>query len=114
MILPTLSTILFSTLALTSPLAPRQQSTNVTLVITNFSAFMADPYVEGTQSNLSFHLTDPRPEYHDEVDCVIPNTYFNLWGITALYEPCGDRAKGFQFLFGNGNVAVQRRWVDAR
>jgi hypothetical protein len=109
-----ISTFLISALAVASPtlsLHPRQ-SANLTFTVTNFTAFMADPYVEGAQSSLSFHVVDSRPDYYAEVDCVIPPTYFSLWAITALFEYCGDRSLDFAFLFGNGQVAVRRGWVD--
>ncbi|OCL06269.1 hypothetical protein AOQ84DRAFT_378781 [Glonium stellatum] len=114
MLFATLSTIFLSALALTSPtpnIHPRQ-AYNITFTVTNFTAFMADPYIEGTQSNLSFHVVDPRPKYYTEVDCVIPPTYFSLYAITALYEYCGNHSLNFMFLFEDGEVSISRGWTD--
>ncbi|KAF2196878.1 hypothetical protein GQ43DRAFT_444738 [Delitschia confertaspora ATCC 74209] len=115
MMLLTLTTLFPAlALALASPpiILPRQVPSNLTFTVTNFSAFMANPYIEGTQSNLSFHVIDPRPAHYAEVDCIIPPTYFSLWAITALYEYCGDRALDFQFQFQEGVVAVRRGWSE--
>lgn len=88
-----LSAILLAaaTVASSTPHLHARQSSAVVLKVTDFIAFMADPYVEGAQSNLSFHITDSRPEFRAEVDCVIPNTYFNLYAISALFDWCGER-----------------------
>lgn len=87
----------------------------MTFTITNFTAFMADPYVEGEKSNLSFHVVDSRPQFYAEDDCVIPPTYFWLYAITALYENCAKRSRnlGFEFMFEDGTVGISRSWTDA-
>ncbi|KAF2260307.1 hypothetical protein CC78DRAFT_571302 [Lojkania enalia] len=116
----TLSALLFSTLALGSPFAavsPRQVApSNFSFTVTDFTAFQADPLVEGAQSNLSFHVADTRPGLEKEADCVIPNTYFWLYAITALYEYCPsqgpERPQGFSFMFQEGLVAVRRAWTQ--
>ncbi|KAF2119458.1 hypothetical protein BDV96DRAFT_642482 [Lophiotrema nucula] len=104
---------LIPTMTLASPLGLRQAApTNVTFTVTDFKAFMADPNIEGVQSNLTFHVTDSR----EQVDCVIPPTYFWLYAITALYEYCPsqgpERPNGFSFTFQDGSVGVRRGWVE--
>ncbi|KAJ4292739.1 hypothetical protein N0V90_009402 [Kalmusia sp. IMI 367209] len=96
-------------LATPLPLQPRQD-VNFTLVVSDFTAFMADPYVEGAQSNLSFKLTDPRQYYERSVNCVVPNTYFNLYAISALYDVCSPPELEFSYRFGEEGLTVRTRW----
>lgn len=103
-----------ASLAIASPTPPfhtRQiNNSTITLVVTNFTAFMADPYVDGAQSNLSFHLSDTRPGFYAEVDCVIPPTYFNLYAISALFDWCGNRTLDFSYSFNERGLTVRRGW----
>ena len=115
MITPALLPLLLSTLlplALATPLYPRQQSAPIVFKVTNFTAFAADPYVDGAQSNLTFHVTDTRPGYEAEVDCVVPNTYFNLYAISALGDVCGKAGDGldFGYSYGEHGLTVRRGW----
>ncbi|KAF2477524.1 uncharacterized protein BDR25DRAFT_347876 [Lindgomyces ingoldianus] len=106
MYLPTLlSLLILSSLCLT-----QTTPINLTLIVTNFSAFMANPYIEGPQSNLSFHVLDPRPGFYAEADCIIPPTYFNLYAISALWDYCGERALDISYRFGEGYLTVRRGW----
>jgi len=114
-----LSTVLLSAFVLGSPLTTlsgRQAPKNVTFTVTGFTAFQANPYVEGAQSNLSFHVADTREGYQKETDCIIPNTYLWLSAVTALYEYCPsqgpDRPQGFSFTIQDGTVGVRRAWVQ--
>jgi hypothetical protein len=113
MLSSTLSLLLTTTLALASPtphLAARQNTTDIVLHVTDFTAFMADPTIEGTQSNMSFHITDPRPEFHAEADCVVPPTYFNLYAISALFDYCGPAGSEFSYRFFETGLQVRRSW----
>ena len=101
--------------ALASPapaLTPRQNASQVTFHVTGFYAFMADPFIDENQSNMTFHVVDTRPEYYAEVDCVVPPTYFNLYAISALYNDCGDRklGLGFDYSFNENYLVVRRGW----
>jgi hypothetical protein len=74
---------------------------------------MADPYFEGAQSNLTFHVKDPRPApFGAEADCTIPNTYFHLFAISALFDWCGSdwREHGFSYRYNEGGLTVRRAW----
>ncbi|KAF2707229.1 hypothetical protein K504DRAFT_458673 [Pleomassaria siparia CBS 279.74] len=71
---------------------------------------MADAYVDGAQSNLTFHVSDIRPGFEAEVDCLIPNTYFNLFAISALFDYCGDRSLDVSYSFGETRLTVRRGW----
>ncbi|KAF2192129.1 hypothetical protein K469DRAFT_620125 [Zopfia rhizophila CBS 207.26] len=107
------TTLLFATLALASPtrpFSPRQTTSDTVFKVTNFSAFMANPNVEGAQSNMTFHVVDSRPKLYAEVDCVVPNTYFNLYAISALFEYCGDRSLDFMYRYTEGELTVRRGW----
>jgi hypothetical protein len=107
-----LSTLVLVAFAFASPnpnIRARQNQTEVVLKVTHFTAFAADPYVDGAQSNLSFHVIDPRPEYYAEVDCVVPNTYFNLYAISALFDWC-NRELGFDYMYSETGLIVRRGW----
>ncbi|KAF2798453.1 hypothetical protein K505DRAFT_216909, partial [Melanomma pulvis-pyrius CBS 109.77] len=96
-----------------TPLLPRQTTTpapEFTLHVGSFSAFMADPYVDGAQSNLTFHVSDTRPGLEAEVDCVIPPTFFNLYAISALFDFCGDRSLDVTYRYGETGLTVRRGW----
>ncbi|KAF2676970.1 hypothetical protein K458DRAFT_424333 [Lentithecium fluviatile CBS 122367] len=110
MLTSTLFVCLLSTSTLASPLFPRQTTPYPTLTVTNFTAFEADPYTDGARSNLSFHLSDTRPGHEASVDCVVPNTYFNLHAISALYDICGDRNLDFSYSYGERGLTVRRGW----
>ncbi|KAF2450714.1 hypothetical protein P171DRAFT_427028 [Karstenula rhodostoma CBS 690.94] len=71
-----LAVLFFTSSTLADPIQTREAS-DVVFKVTDFAAFMADPNVDGAQSNLSFHVTDTRLDYFAEVDCVVPNTYFS-------------------------------------
>ncbi|KAF2662625.1 hypothetical protein K491DRAFT_773165 [Lophiostoma macrostomum CBS 122681] len=110
---PTLSLLLTAALALAIPtphLAARQNTTNIVLHVTDFTAFMADPTIEGTQSNLSFRITDPRPDFYGAADCVVPPTYFNLYAISALFDYCGPSGSEFSYRFFETGLQVRRSW----
>lgn len=117
--LPTLSalTLTLTTAAATRlslSLSPRQPPT-ILFHVSNFTAFMADPYVEGAQSNLSFHVADTRPGYEAAADCVVPNTYFSLWAISALFDVCqspGDPKADFSYSYGERGLSVRRGWSE--
>lgn len=111
MIARTFSTLLTAALALASPtphLETRQS--DLTLKVTKFAAFHADPYFEGAQSNLSFWVTDTRPEFYATAECIIPNTYFHLYAISALFDYCGDRKLDITYRYTEQSVLVRRGW----
>lgn len=105
------STLLAAALALASPtpnFETRQDGFSVK--VTNFKAFHADPYFEGAQSNLTFTVTDTRPEFFAKAECIIPNTYFNLFAISALFDYCGDRKLDISYRYTEQSVLVRRGW----
>lgn len=59
---------------------------------------------------MTFHVTDSRPGLEAEVDCVVPNTYFNLHAISALYDVCGKRELDFSYSYGERGLTVRRGW----
>lgn len=87
-----------------------RQTSDAVFKVTDFTAFMADPYVDGAQSNLTFHVTDTRVDYFAEVDCVVPNTYFSLYAISALFDVCGSRELDFKYSYGEKGLTVRRGW----
>ena len=96
-------------LSLAAPFFPHQTALDVTFHIISFAAFIADPYVEGAQSNLTFHASDTRPRFEAEVDCVVPPTYFNPHAISALFDNCStenpeQRRLDFSYSFGERGV----------
>ncbi|KAF2638461.1 hypothetical protein P280DRAFT_471556 [Massarina eburnea CBS 473.64] len=91
-----------------TPLHLRQIKDAVVFTVTNLVAFEADPYVDGAQSNLTFHVADTRPGFEAETNCVVPNTYFNLHAISALYDVCEKRE--WSYSYGDRGLTVQRRW----
>ncbi|KAF1966668.1 hypothetical protein BU23DRAFT_573893 [Bimuria novae-zelandiae CBS 107.79] len=112
MLLSILTTFLLTSTAYTTPLHPRDTPT-VVFTVTNFAAFMADPYIDGAQSNLTFHVADTRSGYAAEVDCVVPNTYFNLHAISALFDSCKSAEHpeyDFSYSYGVQGLTVQRGW----
>jgi len=102
----TLNALVSTSSALTYP----SLASDVVFHVSNFTAFMADPYVDGAQSNLTFHVTDIRPDYFAEVDCIVPNTYFNLHAISALFDVCGPRELDFSYSYGEKGLTVRRGW----
>ncbi|KAF2017831.1 hypothetical protein BU24DRAFT_160350 [Aaosphaeria arxii CBS 175.79] len=105
--------LLLSTLPLLTTATPllTRQSDTPSLTITNFIAFHADPYIEGAQSNLSFHVSDTRPgALGIEVDCAVPPTYFNLYAISALFDNCGDMARDVWYRYSETGLTVRRGW----
>ncbi|KAF1993889.1 hypothetical protein P154DRAFT_540053 [Amniculicola lignicola CBS 123094] len=118
MLRSTTLSLLFAALALASPLAtpievePRQTAPLPTLYVSEFYAFMADNTVEGAQSNLSFRVTDLRSDHFSSAICEIPNTYFHLYAISALFDYCGERENGWMYSFNEGGLTVRKGWYE--
>ncbi|KAF2868758.1 hypothetical protein BDV95DRAFT_670308 [Massariosphaeria phaeospora] len=105
-----LPTLLLANLSLAAPHMRRQTPSAVIFTVTNFAAFFADTTLEDAQSNLTFHVADTRPGLEAEADCVIPNTYFNLYAISALFDYCGARALDVSYRFTETGLTVRRGW----
>jgi hypothetical protein len=113
-----LTAVLAVPLTLASPtpsIESRQNAPDVVLKVTKFTAFMANPDVEGALSNMTFHVVDSRPDYYAEVDCVVPNTIFNLYAISALFDIWGcaqgmNRTLDFAYAYRETGLTIRRGW----
>ncbi|KAF1954532.1 hypothetical protein CC80DRAFT_493681 [Byssothecium circinans] len=110
MLLSTFTGLLLAAATVSASSRHIRQTSNVVFKVTDFAAFEADPYIDGAKSNLTFHVSDTRPGFEAETNCVVPNTYFNLHAISALFDVCEKKELDFSYSYGLTGLTVRRGW----